>query len=87
MPMRRRRVDTASRDNVATSWPNWVINPRVGSSDRNSRRSSEVLPAPEGPVQELEGMRLNAECEVAQDLRPQAVAQAYILESDHTRLR
>ena len=37
--------------------------------------------------EELEGMRLDAEREVAQDLRPQAVAQAYILESDHPRLR
>ena len=32
-------------------------------------------------------MRLDAEREVAQDLRPQAVAQADVLESDHARLR
>ena len=33
-----------------TSWPNMLIRPRVGRSDRNSSRSSEVLPAPDGPV-------------------------------------
>jgi hypothetical protein len=32
-------------------------------------------------------MRLNAETEVAQDLRPQPVAQSHILESDHALLR
>ena len=40
-----------------------------------------------GAGEELEGMRLDAEREVAQDLRPHAVAQAHILESDHTLLR
>ena len=65
----------------------WVIRPRVGLSDRKRSRSSEVLPAPDGPGEELEGMRLDAEREVAQDLRPQAVAQADVLESDHTPLR
>src|SRR6476646_11410246 len=32
------------------SLPNRLTSPRVGRSDRNSSRSSEVLPAPEGPV-------------------------------------
>ena len=41
---------SASLFSVAISWPNSVISPRVGRSARNSRRSSEVLPAPEGPV-------------------------------------
>ena len=31
-------------------WPNTKISPRVGLSDMNSSRSSEVLPAPDGPV-------------------------------------
>ena len=35
---------------VAISCSNSVIRPRVGRSDRNSMRSSEVLPAPDGPV-------------------------------------
>ena len=35
---------------VATSWPNTVMSPRVGRIDRNIRRSSEDLPAPDGPV-------------------------------------
>ena len=35
--------------------------------------------------EELERMRLDAEGEVAQDLRPEPVAQAYVLESDHVR--
>ena len=32
------------------SWPNRLTSPRVGRSDRNSSFSSEVLPAPDGPV-------------------------------------
>ena len=32
------------------SMPNRLTSPRVGRSDRNKSRSSEVLPAPEGPV-------------------------------------
>ena len=36
--------------------------------------------------EELERMRLDAEREVAQDLRPQPVAQADIFESDHPAL-
>src|SRR6185312_8047826 len=39
------------------------------------------------PRKELEGMRLNAEREVAQHLRPQPIAQTYVLESNQTRLR
>src|SRR5262249_21034898 len=41
---------SASLLRVATSWPNSVTSPRVGRSDRNSRRKSELLPAPDGPV-------------------------------------
>src|SRR5258707_870130 len=44
--MRRRNVAIASLLSVAMSWPNRVINPRVGRSARNKRRMSEVLPAP-----------------------------------------
>ena len=33
-----------------TSWPNRWICPRVGVIDMNIRRSSDVFPAPEGPV-------------------------------------
>jgi hypothetical protein len=32
-------------------------------------------------------MRLDAESEIAQDLRPETIAQAHILESDQTALR
>ncbi len=34
----------------AVSRPNRLISPRVGFSERNRRRSNEVLPAPDGPV-------------------------------------
>ena len=40
-----------------------------------------------GAGEKLEGMRLNPEREVAKHLRPQAVEQAYVLESDHAPLR
>ena len=50
MPTRRRISARPRFDKVATSWPNMVIRPRVGRSDRNSRRSSVVLPEPDGPV-------------------------------------
>ncbi len=36
-------------------------------------------------MRKLEGMGLDAEREVTQDLRPEAVAQAHILESDHVK--
>src|SRR5262249_15387673 len=39
------------------------------------------------PGQKLEGMRLDAKAEVAQDLGPQAVAQTDVLEPDHMPLR
>ena len=50
MPMRRRSC--ARRDALMrlTSWPNMWIWPRVGCSDMNRSRSSEVFPAPDGPV-------------------------------------
>ena len=50
MPMRRRKVAIESLLKVEVSWSKTVISPRVGRSDRNSRRNSEVLPAPDGPV-------------------------------------
>ena len=50
MPMRRRSVASESLLSVAVSWSNTVIRPRVGRSDRNNSRSSDVLPAPDGPV-------------------------------------
>ena len=60
-----------------------LIRPRVGRSDRNSIRSSEVLPAPEGPVRNWNELPFDAEGEVAQHLRAEPVAQADILEPDH----
>ena len=87
MPMRRRSVASASlrqgRDVVAEQ------------GDQAARRlqRQEQQPQQRGLAgagragEELERMRLDAEGEVAQDLRPQAVAQADILESDHARLR
>ena len=50
IPTRRRSVASESLESVATSWSNSEIKPRVGLSERYSSRSSEVLPAPEGPV-------------------------------------
>ena len=50
MPMRRRKVASKSLLSVAVSWLKTVSRPRVGRSDRNNIRSSDVLPAPEGPV-------------------------------------
>jgi hypothetical protein len=50
MPMRRRscaRLDGVTR---LMSVPSTEIWPRVACIDMNSRRSSEVLPEPEGPV-------------------------------------
>src|SRR5262245_46821508 len=48
--MRRRKVASESFESVEMSCPNTVIKPRVGFSDKNKRRSKEVLPAPDGPV-------------------------------------
>ena len=50
MPMRRRIAATSSGASPVTSRPNTDTSPRVGFSDRNRSRSSEVLPAPDGPV-------------------------------------
>ena len=50
MPMRRRSTASASFGMVAMSLPNSVISPRVGRSVMNNRRSSVLLPAPDGPV-------------------------------------
>ena len=50
-------------------------------------RSSEVLPAPDGPGEELERIAVDMEAEVAQDLRAEPIAQADILKSDHAALR
>ena len=50
MPMRRRKVASESLLKVAVSWLKTVSSPRVGRSDRNNSRSSDVLPAPDGPV-------------------------------------
>ena len=80
MPMRRRSVATASFDKVATSWPNCVIRPRVGLQREKQQAQQRGLAGAGRAGEELEGMRLDAEGEVAQDLRPQPVAQAYVLE-------
>ena len=87
MPIRRRSVATASFDRVATSWPNWVIRPRVGLQRKEQQAQQRGLAGARRPGEKLEGMRFDVEGEVAQDLRPQAVAQTYVLESDHARLR
>src|SRR6201999_387295 len=50
MPIRLRRSAISSLPSSETSWPNRLTRPRVGRSDRNNSRNSEVLPAPEGPV-------------------------------------
>ena len=50
MPMRRRSVASESLLKVEVSWLKTVSRPRVGRSERNNSRSSDVLPAPEGPV-------------------------------------
>ena len=86
MPMRRRSVASASLLSVAMSWPNRVISPRVGRSERNRSRSSERLAGAGGAGKELERMRVDAEGNVAQDLGTHAVAQADILEPDHVPL-
>ena len=68
-----------------TSWPKREISPRVGFTDRRISRRSVVLPAPDGPVRNWNELRLDREGEVAQDLRPHAVAHADILELNHRR--
>jgi len=45
------------------------------------------FPGAGGASEELEGVRLNAERQVAQHLRPETIAQPYVLESNHARLR
>ena len=59
-----------------------MIRPRVGFSDRNSRRSSVVLPAPDGPLRNWNERSRDVERDVAEDLRSHSVAQADILEAD-----
>ena len=44
------RGDARSAATVAASLLKMRTLPRVGRSDRKSRRSSEVFPAPDGPV-------------------------------------
>ena len=80
--MRRRRCGSSRAVMRARSLPKTEISPRVGFSDRNSSRSSVVLPAPGGPAQELERALGNVEGEVAEDLRTHPVAQADIFEAD-----
>ena len=82
-PQRRHRVLRQCRDVVA----------ELG--DQAARRLERQEQQPQqrglagagGPGQELERMRLDAEREVAQDLRAQPIAQADVLKSDHTPLR
>ncbi len=50
MPMRRRSGARLEVEMRLTSWPKSWIWPRVGWIDMKSRRSSDDLPAPEGPV-------------------------------------
>ena len=85
MPIRRRKVDSASLLSTATSWPNSVISPRVGRIERNRSRSNEVLPAPEGPVRNWNECGSSRNADVAQHLRTEAIAQTYVFKSDHLR--
>ena len=50
IPIRRRSAGTTLRGTVAASLLKIRTLPRVGRSERKSRRSSDVLPAPDGPV-------------------------------------
>ena len=50
------------------------------------RRISDVLPAPDGPVRNWNERGSMSKAEIAQDFRPDAVAQADILEPDQCRL-
>src|SRR5258708_19535766 len=50
MPIRLRKLAISSLPSSETSWPNRLTSPRVGRIEPNSNRSSEVLPAPDGPV-------------------------------------
>ena len=50
MPIRRRIASSLSPDRPVVSSPNMVIWPALGRRDNNSRRNSEVLPEPDGPV-------------------------------------
>ena len=61
MPMRRRSVASASFDSVATSWPNWVISPRVGFERQEQEPQQRGLAGAGGAGEELERMRLDAE--------------------------
>lgn len=45
-----RRSGSSGRGISEMSRPNMRIKPRVGCSDMKSIRSSDVLPAPDGPV-------------------------------------
>ena len=80
MPIRLRMSAISFLPSSEMSRPNKLTSPRVGRSDRNNSFSSDVLPAPGRPGEELEGMGRDQETEVAQDLRPQSVSQPDIFE-------
>ena len=85
--MRRRKVASASCDRVAMSWPNRLISPRVGFSAEKQHAQQRGLAGARRPGQKLERARRELEADIAQDFRPEAVAQADILEADHAFLR
>ena len=70
MPMRRRSCARLAGVTRLMSWPSTWIWPRVGWIDMNSRRSSEVLPEPDGPGEEVEGAGPQMKGHVAQHLVP-----------------
>src|SRR6185312_1715322 len=78
-PQRRDRISRQCRD-VMTE----LSDQAAGRLERQEQQSQQRGLAGAGwPGQELERVRLDAEREVAQDLRAQPVAQADVLKSDH----
>ena len=84
-PMRRRSPVSSSFEIGATSSPKREIRPRVGFTDMRIGARRRLAGAGRAG-EELEGIRLDGEGQVAQDLGPHAVAHAHILEV-HDRRR
>src|SRR5262249_61479686 len=82
-PQRRKSVLVERGDVVAEQ-----RDQAAGRAQREEQQAHQRgLAGARRPGQELKRVRLDAEAEVAQDLRPQSVAQADILKSDHVPLR
>ena len=69
------------------SCPNRLISPRVGFSAEKQHAQERGLAGARRPGEELERVRRELEAHIAQDFRPEAVAQADIFEADHAFLR